>query len=147
LAAGEAHVAIRAGTRPTEPDYVVRRMTDLPQSLYATAGYLKDHGDPADLARQRLALPGPEARNAPLMRWLAARTPPDAVVMTANDTAAREAVIRAGLAMGPLPPARAAGLVEALSLPEWSSALWLVTHVDLHRTPKVQAAVAALRGD
>ena len=33
LAAGEAHVAIRAGTRPTEPDYVVRRMTDLPQSL------------------------------------------------------------------------------------------------------------------
>ncbi|MAL27015.1 MAG: LysR family transcriptional regulator [Croceicoccus sp.] len=147
LAAGEAHVAIRAGNRPTEPDYVVRRMTDLPQSLYATAGYLKDHGDPADLARQRLALPGPEARNAPLMRWLAARTPPDAVVMTANDTAAREAVIRAGLAMGPLPPARAAGLVEALSLPEWSSALWLVTHVDLHRTPKVQAAVAALRGD
>ncbi|MEO1959502.1 MAG: LysR family transcriptional regulator [Paracoccus sp. (in: a-proteobacteria)] len=147
LAAGEAHVAIRAGTRPTEPDYVVRRMTDLPQSLYATAGYLKDHADPADLARQRLALPGPEARNAPLMRWLAARTPPDAVVMTANDTAAREAVIRAGLAMGPLPPARAAGLVEALSLPEWSSALWLVTHVDLHRTPKVQAAVAALRGD
>ena len=147
LAAGEAHVAIRAGNRPTEPDYVVRRMTDLPQSLYATAGYLKDHADPADLARQRLALPGPEARNAPLMRWLAARTPPDAVVMTANDTAAREAVIRAGLAMGPLPPARAAGLVEALSLPEWSSALWLVTHVDLHRTPKVQAAVAALRGD
>ena len=67
--------------------------------------------------------------------------------MTANDTAAREAVIRARLAMGPLPPARAAGLVEALSLPEWSSALWLVTHVDLHRTPKVQAAVAALRGD
>ena len=100
-------MAIRAGTRPTEPDYVVRRMTDLPQSLYATAGYLKDHGDPADLARQRLALPGPAARNAPLRRWLAARTPPDAVVMTANDTAAREAVIRAGLAMGPLPPARA----------------------------------------
>ena len=145
LAAGEAHVAIRAGTRPTEPDYVVRRMTDLPQSLYATAGYLKDHGDPADLARQRLALPGPEARNAPLMRWLAARTPPDAVVMTANDTAAREAVIRAGLAMGPLPPARAAGLVEALSLPEWSSALWLVTHVDLHRTPKVQAFLKVLK--
>ena len=145
LDAGEAHVAIRGGTRPTEPDYIVRRMCDVPQSLYATADYLAAHGDPADLARQRLALPGPEARNAPVMRWLADRISPETVLTVANDAAAREAVIRAGLAMGPLAPSRAAGLVEAISLPEWTSTLWLVTHVDLHRTHKVQAAVEALR--
>jgi DNA-binding transcriptional LysR family regulator len=30
-------------------------------------------------------------------------------------------------------------------LPEWDSALWLVTHVDLHRTPKVQALLKFLK--
>jgi hypothetical protein len=29
--------------------------------------------------------------------------------------------------------------------PEWQSPLWLVSHVDLHRTPKVQAALAAFK--
>ena len=32
------------------------------------------------------------------------------------------------------------GLTEVIpSLDEWSAPLWLVTHVDLHRTTKVQA--------
>jgi hypothetical protein len=29
--------------------------------------------------------------------------------------------------------------------PEWEVPLWLVTHVDLHRTAKVQAVVGALK--
>lgn len=65
--------------------------------------------------------------------------------MVSNDVAAREAVIRAGLAMGWLPAGSAAGLIRAMAMPEWDSDLWLVTHVDLHRTPKVQAALSALR--
>jgi hypothetical protein len=32
-----------------------------------------------------------------------------------------------------------------MSLPEWESQFWLVTHVDLHRSPKVQAVLKALR--
>ena len=55
------------------------------------------------------------------------------------------ATIRQGLAIGPLAPDRAEGLVEAMSLPEWDSTLWIVSHVDLHRTPKVQAALTVLR--
>ena len=33
------------------------------------------------------------------------------------------------------------------ALPEWDSPLWLVTHVDLHRTPKVQALVKFLKSN
>jgi DNA-binding transcriptional LysR family regulator len=29
--------------------------------------------------------------------------------------------------------------------PEWESPLWIVTHVDLHRTRKVQAFVSLLK--
>ncbi|WP_347140164.1 LysR family transcriptional regulator [Paracoccus sp. SSK6] len=147
LDAGEAHVAIRAGSQPTEPDYVVRSMGAVRQAIYAAPAYLAAHGTVTDIDGHPLALPGPQARNAPLMVWLRGRIRPDQAVITANDDAAREAAIRAGLAIGPLSPSRAEGLIEVMALPEWDSRLWLVTHVDLHRTPKVQAAVAALRGD
>lgn len=145
LDAGEAHVAIRAGTRPAEPDYVVSPMCRVPHALYGSPGYVARHGPVAGIEGHRLALPGPQARKAPVMRWLAERMAPEQVLLTANDEAAREAAIRAGLAIGPLVASRAQGLVEVMALPEWESILWLVTHVDLHRTPKVQAALAALR--
>ena len=29
--------------------------------------------------------------------------------------------------------------------PEWEAPLWLVTHVDLHRTPKVRAFLAHIK--
>lgn len=146
LDAGEAHVVIRAGSQPTEPDYVVRPFGRVRHSIYAAPEYIAAHGDVAGLQGHVLALPGAQARNAPLMVWLRDRIEPHQIVLTANDDTAREAVIRAGLAMGPLSPSRAEGLVEVMALPEWESRLWLVTHVDLHRTPKVGAAVAFLRG-
>ena len=145
LDAGEAHVAIRAGSQPTEPDYVVRPMGTLRHPIYATPEYLATHGEVSDIAGHPLALMGPQARNAPLMVWLRDRIDPAQVVLTASDETAREAAIRAGLALGPLSPSRAEGLVEVMALPEWESRLWLVTHVDLNRSPKVQAAIAALR--
>ncbi|MCF3972843.1 LysR family transcriptional regulator [Paracoccus salsus] len=146
LDAGEAHVAIRAGARPTEPDYVIRPMGTARQSLFAARAYLDAHGPVTDIAAHLFALPGPEAKGSPVMRWLTERVPAANLVMISNDPEAREAVIRAGLAIGMLAPDRAKGLVEVMCLPEWDSRLWLVTHVDLHRTPKVQAALAALRG-
>lgn len=146
MEAGEAHVAIRAGAQPTEPDYVIRPFGRVTPRLYAAPAYLSAHGPVTDLAGHRLSLPGPEAQGAPFMRWLESRVAPAEIVMTSNDPEAREAVIRAGLAIGVVPASRAEGLIEVLAVPEWESQLWLVTHVDLHRTPKVQAALSALRG-
>ncbi|RJL05496.1 LysR family transcriptional regulator [Paracoccus siganidrum] len=147
LDAGEAHLAIRAGAQPTEPDYVVLPMERNEYHLYAAPGYLEAHGPVEDLSGHRFVLPGAEGRGAPHMRWLRDRITPENVLLVSNDSDAREAVIRAGLALGWLPADRAEGLVKALALPEWESRLWLVTHVDLHRTPKVQAALAALRNE
>nr|WP_111298995.1 LysR family transcriptional regulator [Paracoccus saliphilus] len=147
LDAGEAHVAIRAGAQPTEADYVVREMGCAQHVLYAAPGYVERHGPVDDPRGHRFALPGPEGRGAPFMQWLQDRITPENIALISNEPIAREAVIRAGLAVGPLPIGRAEGLVSALSMPEWDSQLWLVTHVDLHRTPKVQAALSALRAE
>lgn len=146
LDAGEAHLAIRAGAQPTEPDYVVRPMAGIGHHLYAAAAYRDEYGALDDVTRHRFVLPGSEGRGAPYVRWLRERVGPENIVMVSNDSAAREAMIRAGLAMGWLPDGAASGLIRAMTRPEWSSDLWLVTHVDLHRTSKVQAALAALRG-
>ena len=146
LDTGEAQVAIRAGARPTEPDYVVRQMMTVQTGLYGSAGYVATAGALEDLRAHRFVLPGPEACRAPFMQWLGQRLAAENIVMVSNDPEARLAAIRAGLGLGWVAPERAEGLVEVMSLPEWESQFWLVTHVDLHRSPKVQAVLKALRG-
>ena len=145
LDTGEAQVAIRAGARPTEPDYVVRQMMTVQTGLYGSAGYVATAGALEDLRAHRFVLPGPEACRAPFMQWLGQRLAAENIVMVSNDAEARLAAIRAGLGLGWVAPERAEGLVEVMSLPEWESQFWLVTHVDLHRSPKVQAVLKALR--
>lgn len=149
---GEAHVAIRAGARPTEPDNVVQPLARHQVALYAAPAYAAAHGLPetdADLARHRfVGAEGADAR-APFHRWLAARVPAERIVFRTNEADAQVVAVVAGLGLGFLPRAEAPlrpDLIEVMApRPDWEAPLWLVTHVDLHRTPKVQAALAALK--
>ncbi len=149
---GEAHVAIRAGARPTEPDNVVQPLCVRESALYAAPAYIAAHGAPrgdADLAEHRFVGSEPGKARAPYHHWLAAHVPSDALVFASNEFAAQLGAVRAGIGLGFLTVVEArgdSGLVEVMPpRPEWSAPLWLVTHVDLHRTPKVQAAVRALK--
>ncbi len=151
---GEAHVAIRAGGRPQEPDNVVQPLCTHRIGLYAGEAYVQRHGLPAgedDLARHRFIGPiEPESR-APFHRWLAARVPAEAVTFRTNEARVQSDAVTAGAALGFLPVMQArtlAGLTEALPpRPDWDTTLWLVTHVDLHRTPRIQLFLAALKDD
>ena len=145
LETGEAQVAIRAGARPTEPDYVARPMMTMQTGLYGSAGYVAGAGALEDLRAHRFVLPGLEARRAPFMQWLGDRLAPENIALVSNDPAVRMAAISAGLGLGWVPTARAGDLIQVMTLPEWDSHFWLVTHVDLHRSPKVQAVLKALR--
>ncbi|PYF11046.1 LysR family transcriptional regulator [Rhodobacter viridis] len=149
---GEAHVAIRAGARPTEPDNVVSQLGVNRTALYAAPEYLERHGRPKgaqDLAGHRFVGPDSRESRAPFFRWLAGQVPPEAMVFMANEMASQQAAIEAGLGLGFLPVLQGRAiprLVEVVApMAEWDSPFWLVTHVDLHRTPKVQAALKALR--
>lgn len=149
---GEAHVAIRAGTRPSEPDNVVQPLTRQQQALYAAPAYAEIHGLPraeADLAQHRFVGTDVRDSRAPFFQWLSARVLPERIVFRSNDTEAQAHAIRLGVGLGFLPVhvARAEkDLIEVMGpLPEWDAPIWLVTHVDLHRTPKVQAVLRALK--
>ncbi len=145
---GEAHVAIRAGRAPEEPDNVAQKFVDLDMALYAAPAYVARRGLPEPASLQEHDFVGPEnARSrAPFMLWMTQHIPSERVIFKAADDHSLSEAIRAGIGLGFLPVDEAEGLIQvAPPQPEWRVQLWLVTHVDLHRTAKVQAFLAYLK--
>jgi len=146
---GEAHVALRAGSEPQEPDNVVQSLGHMPIAIYASAAYLEAHGTPEDdaaLSAHRFIGIGEGAGRPPFAGWLKAQG--GRIALSSNDHATRLAATRQGLGLGFLPEGQgeAEGLVRVMDgRPDWAVPLWLVTHVDLHRSPKVQACLKLLR--
>lgn len=149
---GEAHVAIRAGNGPEEPDNVVQPLTRMMAALYASRAYVDRHGRPAseaEFAGHRFVCTDPEVTRAPFHRWLRATVHPDQIAYAATEATALEQAVRQGAGIGFMMSFRASedpDLVEILpARAEWESQLRIVTHVDLHRTRKVQAFLAHLK--
>ncbi len=149
---GEAHVAIRAGTMPDEPDNVVQPFMQLHVALVAAQSYVDRHGVPhgeADLANHTFVSHDDNANRAPFTTWLRNTVPDECVAYRATENRNMQDAILAGAGIGFVPvPALAhhPDLVEVFPRQEvWTSSLWLVTHVDLHRTAKVQTFLRFLK--
>ncbi|HPE25116.1 LysR family transcriptional regulator [Albidovulum sp.] len=149
---GEAHVAIRAGGRPQEPDNVVQPLFVQKVALFGTEAYREAHGFPGaaeEIGGHRFVGPEDPDSRAPFHRWLLAQTTADKVVFRTNELAARIEAIRGGNALGFLTLNEASGvdgLIQVLPpRDDWDVALWIVTHVDLHRSAKIQAFLGALK--
>ncbi|MBW4709277.1 LysR family transcriptional regulator [Roseobacter sp. YSTF-M11] len=149
---GEAHVAIRAGTAPEQPDNVVQPFHHQHMGLYATRGYLAANGTPKtidDFAGHRFVGHDSDSSRAPFNRWLRAKIPAASLTFRSTDTHALEVAVQAGAGIGFMSVMEARqnpDLVEVFERQDdWSAPLWLVTHVDLHRTTKVQAFLSFLK--
>ena len=149
---GEAHVAIRAGGTPQEPDNVVQPLVRMQMGLYASTAYVQRHGRPdssADFPKHRFVGTNYSEVRASFYRWMRDNVPAEAITYRNSDPTANLDAIRGGLGIGFLPSRSAredANLVEIMPpLPEWDSPLWIVTHVDLHRSLKVQSFLTILK--
>ncbi|GGL75550.1 LysR family transcriptional regulator [Wenxinia marina] len=150
---GEAHVAIRAGAAPEQPDNVVQPFVTLETRLVASTEYIARHGEPSgieDFPEHWFIGPDDGESRAPFYAWMRDHVPRDRVVFRATDAAAMAEAAFAGAGIGFVSrweyEARRDTLVEIIpARPEWEAKLWLVTHVDLHRTPKVQAFLSFLK--
>ena len=149
---GEAHVAIRAGAKPDQPDNVVQPFMSHRLSLVATQDYIDLHGMPdgeADLRNHRFVGHDDDDSRAPFNRWLQSVVGPDRILFRATESRVMRDAILAGAGIGFMSEVDLAhypNLVEVLpSRDEWSAPLWLVTHVDLHRTAKVQSFLTFLK--
>ena len=149
---GEAHVAIRAGAPPDQPDNVAQPLRVQQVAAYASSAYVSAHGRPSDIAdfpAHRFVGPDNRGSRAPFYVWLADHVPESNVTFRCSDTRSAEAAVCAGAGIGFLSTGRALDFPDLVEIcpprPEWSAPLWLVTHVDLHRTTKVQALLAFLK--
>jgi len=149
---GEAHVALRAGSQPDEPDNVVQPFMDFNVALAASKVYLDRVGRPtreADLKGHTLIGHDDDTNRAPFNRWMHEVAGRDAIAFRTTDTrATREAVLAgAGIGFVTAVDLKRHDILEQVlpQRPEWASKLWLVTHVDLHRTAKVQAFLSFLK--
>jgi len=148
---GEAHVAVRAGKLPDQPDNIVQPFFTQTIRLMASPDYVDRFGPLTDenVAQHRFIGATEDTPRAPFYRWLAQTVPDSAITFRVTSMeAAKEAVI-AGIGIGFIASwdtCRTGDLVEMLpSLEDWSARIWLVTHMDLHRTAKVQSFVRHLK--
>ncbi len=149
---GEAHIALRAGTKPDHPDYVVSSFGKMSFNLYAHDSYIARRGlltDLRDVARHSFVLPKVPEGRSPFSAWVKEHVQPDMIALTSQDIWITGEAIRTGVGMGFIgdQEARAYGNLHAILPPnaEWAVAGWIVTHVDLHRTEKVQAMLHCIK--
>ncbi|MDJ1015424.1 MAG: LysR family transcriptional regulator [Paracoccaceae bacterium] len=151
---GEAHVAVRAGRAPDNPDNVVQPFVPQEVALYASQSYIDRMGRPGspdDLAGHTfVGLDNFESR-APFVRWLVDRVAPEQIIFRGTDSRVIRDAIMEGVGIGFITRWEAEkfpGLIQLFEPQEdWAAPLWLVTHVDLHRTTKVQAFLKFLKQD
>lgn len=149
---GEAHVAIRAGSPPDQPDNVAQKFSIENIALYGSKDYIALNGMPSgedDLKSHRFVSWDQPQSRAPYHQWLKDNIAPKRVTFKVVDDRSLQQAILAGAGLGFMLE-RMAGchpdLVQVLpARAEWASPLWLVTHVDLHRTAKVQTFLTFLK--
>jgi len=145
---GEAHIAIRSGSKPTDPDNVVQPFRTSEIGLYASQAYAERKKDVVDVTQHDFIGPYDKTIAAPFFKWLNAHVQPERVVLRASSDAMGTQAVLAGIGAGFMEQSRAKdyGLVEIIPPKEaWKGHSWLVTHVDLHRTAKVQAFLKVLK--
>ncbi|OBY27835.1 LysR family transcriptional regulator [Leisingera sp. JC1] len=149
---GEAHVAVRAGNAPDQPDNVVQPFIKQQVGLYASKAYAEKYGvlqGVEDMANHRFIGNDDENSRAPFSRWLRANAPAEAISFRCSNGFTMQNAVHSGAGIGFMAAWEARqnpNLVEMMApQEEWSGTLWLVTHVDLHRTTKVQAFLKFLK--
>ena len=149
---GEAHVAIRAGNKPDQPDNVVQPFQQQGMALVASDAYIARRGlpkDEADLVNHQFVGHDDDNNRAPFNRWVAEVVGRSNVTFRATDSKIMKDAVLAGAGLGFVTEYEAKNnpaLTKVIpSKDGWSANLWLVTHVDLHRTAKVQSFLSFLK--
>ncbi|MEM6532961.1 MAG: LysR family transcriptional regulator [Myxococcota bacterium] len=150
---GDAHVALAVGDQPKQLDYVVQQLMQMRIGLYRHRSLELSCAENLDKVNIQCRYPFVrveggqygEAVNA----WIEKFVPEERILLTATTARGANDAVIAGLGVGFLPTflgSRHKALERILpDHDDWVVPVWLVTHVDLHRTLKVQRFVSALK--
>jgi DNA-binding transcriptional LysR family regulator len=145
----EADIALRL-LRPEGGDLKARRLGQVGYALYASPDYIKRHGTP-DLERgceSHLLIDWPvDYGIIPQVPWLRQQAGRASVVLRANSAVVRRAAAVGGAGIALLPCIMAEddpALLRIASPTAPAQELWLVTHRDLARVPRVRLTLEFL---
>src|SRR5262249_10419017 len=145
IAKGEADVAIRAGV-PNEETLVGRKIADVPWALYGSRKYIDRAGRierAEDLDNHAIIEFDGDIRDHHAARWMRSVAPNAKVAARSNTVPGLVMTVRPGAGLAPLPmplAGRDPDLICALGpVPGLYSPIYLLTHPDLRRTPRVDA--------
>lgn len=142
---GEAHVAFRAGTKPDTPDYVVKLFREVRFGLYASRDFIAHSGPVTpDRFSSRTFIGAREGvTRLPYHNWLGRAVEADEFALFTSDQQAVNSAVLEGIGVGFLAEHDAVDKPELVEIlpptQERAASIWVVTHMDLHRTEKVQA--------
>ncbi|WP_299478842.1 LysR family transcriptional regulator [uncultured Roseibium sp.] len=150
---GEAHVAFRIGPKPDVADYVVLPFYQIRFGLYASRDYIERFGYPENGAFEGHEFVGAVSRPTahPYSKWMRTHVPQTSLSLQTSEVPVQFEAVCAGLGLGFLPEHEAQGRSELVEIlpprTRWTANVWIVTHVDLHRTAKIQAFLRFVRKD
>ncbi len=146
LARGEADIAIRFGPKPTQDTLIVRHLTDMLESFYATEQLAARHGLPEDIADLvRYPMVASMDRESMMNRWLADNVPEAEIAQRTSSMSSIIAAVQSGLGASLLPClmgdhipglARLTPPIEELTTP-----VWMVTRDEARRQPHIRAVI------
>jgi DNA-binding transcriptional LysR family regulator len=144
LAKGEADIAMRAGV-PDDDQLVGRKIADVAWALFGSRAYVERHGRVErieDLDRHAVIEFDGDIKDHHAAQWLRSVAPHATVAARSNTVPGLMMTVRSGAGLAPLPmplAARETELVRVLGpLPGLFSPIYLLTHPDLRRTPRVR---------
>jgi DNA-binding transcriptional LysR family regulator len=149
---GEAHVALRAGGKPEEPNNIAQSVGRLPGTLFAHKDYVEEYGlllSDEDARNHRFVGRINPVQRIPFQAWMVKHVPDKCICYKTSDMRGYQDAIQEGAGIGFLSMWAGAENSDLIpmqpSRPEWDTPIWLVTHVDLHRTAKVNALANFLK--
>jgi DNA-binding transcriptional LysR family regulator len=145
LSKGEADIAIRGG-KPGSGALVSKKIAELPWGIYASRTFVERHGRPAgprDIERFSVVDLTEESENLPAVRWMRSYASQARIAARCTNVPSAHLAVKSGAGLAPLPTVYAANdadLVNVLgSLPELNYPMYLVSHKDIRRRPRVNA--------
>ncbi len=150
---GEAHIALHVDmVKPGNPDYVVSLFKNAKLGLHAHESYIQRMGMPEtveDFKHHDFIRNLERFADNDFHRWLDDNVPADRFVVHCEHPRIALEAVTAGVGIGFLPNYQAKHNAQMQRIKavqrNWDLPVWLVTHVDLHRTEKVQSMLRFMR--
>ncbi len=153
LASGAAHVSLRAGSEPQDPDLIAKKIMPVNMAYYASDEYVERYGLPQTLEafnEHDWVIPSAEKRRIPYVKKILEHIDNERIVFQSNHFIDINSAVVTGIGIGLMSAFDASQYDNLQKLntkgfdDKQMDALWFVYHRDLKNNAKIKALYSSL---